>query len=161
SLDEIRQKLDQVVDTERRGIRRRQEQDAPGSSDPFFRELLDPLSNQRLAQLDQLPSDLGGRLQALRDYDFLEPEARQQFEGLLNAMSPEMRRELEGMLDAVFRDQALQQELRRLGEAMQAMFPGFGEVGDEFSGGESVSLRDALKLMGELDQIGQAERELL
>jgi uncharacterized protein with von Willebrand factor type A (vWA) domain len=250
SLDDIRRKLDEVVDTERKGIERRQTtQDAPGASDPMFRELLDRLARERLAQLDQLPNDLGGRLQTLRDYDFLNPQARQQFQdlldslqqqllettfqglrqgiqsltpealnqirqmtrelnellqrrldgeqpdisefmrrwghffpegihnvdqlaehlrdqmaqlqGLLNAMSPEMRRELEGLLDSVFRDQALQQELRCLAEAMHEMFPGFGEPGDEFSGDEPVSLRDALKLMGEMDQISQAEKDLL
>ena len=80
SLDEIRQQLEQVVDTERRGIQRRLGQTddsgqppAPGSSDPMFRELLEKLARDRLTQLDDLPADAGGRLQALRNYDFLDP----------------------------------------------------------------------------------------
>jgi uncharacterized protein with von Willebrand factor type A (vWA) domain len=252
SLEDIRHKLDNVVDTERQGIRRRLDgNEAPGSSDPMFRELLDKLARDRLDKLDRLPPDLGGRLQALRDYDFLDPDARQQFQeflkslqeqvfqstfqglrqgiesltpealrqiremarelndllerrmqgeqpdisdfmrkwgpffpdgirdvdqlaehirqqmaqmqGLLNAMTPEMRRELEGVLDSVLQDRGLQYELSRLAAAMHAMFPGFGETGEdeEFFGEEAVSLQDALKLMGEMDQIGQVERSLL
>lgn len=258
SLEEIRQQLEQVVDTERRGIQRRLGQTddsgqppAPGSSDPMFRELLEKLARDRLAQLDDLPADAGGRLQALRNYDFLDPGARElfqdllkslqeqvlqstfkgltqgiqsltpetlrqiremthdlnrlldqraagehpdisdfmakwgqffpdgihdvdqlaehlrqqmaQMQGLLNSLSPDMRRELEGLLESVFQDQALQFELSRLAAAMHQLFPDFGDTGadDEFFGDESVSLKDALKLMGEMDELSRVEQSLL
>ena len=244
SLEDIRHKLEEVVTTERTGIERRLSQDAPGASDDSFRELLEKLARERLDQLDRLPEDLGGRLHGLRDYDFLDPQARQQFEdllkslqeqllestfqglrqgiqsltpealrqiremvhdlnrlldqrldfsefmrkwghffpegvhnldqltqhlrqqmaqiqGLLNAMSPQMRRELEGLLDAALRDEGLQQELSRLAATLRQLFPDFGDVPDEFSGEESIPLSEALKLMGELDDISQAEKRLL
>ncbi|HYY88838.1 MAG TPA: VWA domain-containing protein, partial [Chloroflexota bacterium] len=91
SLEDIRHKLDNVVDTERQGIRRRLDgNEAPGSSDPMFRELLDKLARDRLDKLDRLPPDLGGRLQALRDYDFLDPDAREQFQELLKSLQEQV-----------------------------------------------------------------------
>jgi uncharacterized protein with von Willebrand factor type A (vWA) domain len=86
-----------------------------------------------------------------------------QMQGLLNAMSPEMRQELAGLMQSVLQDAGLQHELAQLAEAMEEMFPGFGQTGmdEEFSGQESVSLKDALKLMGEMDELGELERSLV
>src|SRR5204862_6215735 len=86
-----------------------------------------------------------------------------QMQGLLNAMSPEMRKELEGLLESVFQDDALQRELGRLSAAMHQLFPGFGETGadEPFLGREAVSLQDALKLMGEVDESGGVGQSLL
>src|ERR1051326_582123 len=67
SLDDIRRQLQQVIDTEREGIQRRLGQ----SDDSSFRELLEKLARERLQQLDRLPPDTGGQLDALREYDFL------------------------------------------------------------------------------------------
>jgi uncharacterized protein with von Willebrand factor type A (vWA) domain len=86
-----------------------------------------------------------------------------QMQGLLNSLSPDMRRELEGLLESVFQDQALQFELSRLAASMHQLFPDFGDTGsdDEFFGDESVSLKDALKLMGEMDELSRVEQSLL
>ena len=34
------------------------------------------MAAQKQEQLDQLPEDLGGAVQGLQDYDFMDPEAR-------------------------------------------------------------------------------------
>lgn len=149
-FDEIKERLDEVVDTERRSIRHRlgdeddegdapsgaepseaqpgapgqdqqarsaqsgqqpagaqagrqssssqsgesgqsgQQSAAPGSSDPMFRELLENLARRHLEQLDHLPPDVGGRIKELRDYDFMDPEARQKFEELLQMLQQQV-----------------------------------------------------------------------
>ena len=143
ALDDIKEKLDQVIDTERGGIRRRigedddpqpsgasespqgqsptaphsdQEQSptaAPGSSDPMFREILEGMARKHLEQLDHLPPDVGGRIKELRDYDFMDPEARQQFEELLQMLQQQI-------MQSYF--QGLQQSLQAVTpEAMRQM----------------------------------------
>jgi uncharacterized protein with von Willebrand factor type A (vWA) domain len=63
---------------------------APGSTDPMFRDILEGMARRHLEQLDQLPPDVGGRIKELRDYDFMEPEAREQFEELLKMLQQQV-----------------------------------------------------------------------
>ncbi|HEY3118855.1 MAG TPA: VWA domain-containing protein [Chloroflexota bacterium] len=63
---------------------------APGSSDPMFRDIMESMVRKRLEQLDHLPPDVGGRIQELRDYDFMEPEAREQFEELMKMLQQQV-----------------------------------------------------------------------
>ncbi len=296
-LDDIRERLDNVVRTERQGIRDRmgaspstpnqpsessegpdqsgaetgsepEPGDAggtpssrptssqqsrrgsmPGAQDPIFREIMEGAARKRLEQLDHLPSDIGGQIQELRNYDFMEPEARRQFdelvqmmqqqimqsyfqslqqslqqmtpeamaqirdmvhdlnamlderrrgeepdfegfmkkwrklfpagmnnlddllnhlhkqmgqmESLLNSMTPEMRQQLEDLMGAVFQDQSFRQEMAELARNMQALRPGFGEGEFDFSGDEPVTLQEAMRLMGDLNSMGELEQELM
>ncbi len=116
ALDDIKERLAKIVDTERSTIQERRQpppsapsasdSDAPNdgpstdqstsgearpaSPDPDFQQLLENLSKRRLQQLDQLPADPGGQIQQLREYDFLSPDARQQFEDLLNELQKQV-----------------------------------------------------------------------
>src|SRR5437667_11544934 len=72
TVEELRQKVQDVIDTERGGIDRRLKE-----SEPDARKLLDRIARQRNDQLDRLPDDLGGRVKSLRDYEFVDDEARQ------------------------------------------------------------------------------------
>ncbi|MBI4287674.1 MAG: VWA domain-containing protein [Chloroflexi bacterium] len=94
ALDDIQKQLNQVIDKERQTLRQRlnegdrdrdRDQGRP-PADPAMRKLLQDLARKRLQQLDALPSDIGGRIKQLRDYDFMDPGARQQFEGLLKTL---------------------------------------------------------------------------
>jgi uncharacterized protein with von Willebrand factor type A (vWA) domain len=80
---------------------------APGSSDPMFREILEGMARKHLEQLDHLPPDVGGRIKELREYDFMEPEARQQFEELLQMLQ----------------QQIMQNYFRGLQQSLQSMTP--------------------------------------
>lgn len=298
-FDDLKERLDQVIDTERQGIERRlhgdqepgdrgqgtddreQEQEsgagdpgpgdesqtrpqspdpasegspagagaAPGSSDPMFRQIMEGMARKRLEQLDHLPPDVGGRIHELREYDFLEPEAREQFEelmrmlqqqvlqsyfqglqrsieqltpealqqihemvrdlnemmqqrlkgeepdfqefkrkwgqffpneiqnldqlldylqermgqmqSLLNSMTSEMREQLENMLDSAFQDSQFQWEMAQLGANMQRLRPGMGGDQYDFSGDEPVTLQEAMRLMGDMNSMGDLERDLL
>ena len=64
TVDQLRQEVQDIVDTERQGIERRQNEAAT----PEARKLMDRIAGQRNDQLDRMPDDLGGRVKALRDY---------------------------------------------------------------------------------------------
>jgi len=115
-MDDIKERLDQVLDKERKGIQQRlddmhgqsgpQEQQGPqgqalsgqgGSGqqggpagDESLRELLRSMADKHVTQLDKLPPDVGGSIKELRDYDFMDPEARQQFQELLETLQKQV-----------------------------------------------------------------------
>ena len=298
-LDQIREQLDRILETERQGILNRledsdesasagEEAPTPGEDDqqglgegqgastpsraehadggavgegtqrdgqpdspaPALSELLQRIASNRLQQLDQLPPDVGGRIKALRDYDFMDPSARQQFEellemlqqqvlqnyfqgmqqgiqamtpeairqtqqmvhdlndllqqrlhgeepdleefmrkwgqyfpdgiedvdqlvdhmqgqiaqmdSLLRSMTPEMRGQLEDMLDSVFQDGEFQNEMAELAANLERPNPTGGRGDDfQFFGDEPITLQEALKLMGGLNDMEQMERQLM
>ncbi|MBI4213336.1 MAG: VWA domain-containing protein [Chloroflexi bacterium] len=284
-MDDIKERLERVLQTEREGIQRRlqgappgppdseqtpdsqrqaqsKENDQPGESSPAspagspspfsndtdLQQLLESMARRRLDQLDALPPDVGGRIQQLRDYDFMDPEARQQFEELLDqlkaqvlqnyfqgmkqalgaatpeqmaelknmlqdlnemleqhrrgddsgfqdfmekwgqyfpsgiqnpdqlaqhlqqqmaqmrslmeSMTPEMRHELQQMVDALFQDGGLMEEIADLVGNLSRMFPQPGER-FSFTGDEPVTMQEAMRLMGDMQDLDQLERELM
>src|SRR5215472_19053105 len=67
TVESIREQLQDVIDTERVGIDRKVDQARPEQ-----RKLMDKLARQRRNQLDRMPDDLGGRMKALRQYEFMD-----------------------------------------------------------------------------------------
>jgi len=104
--EEINEKLDQIVEGEREGIDRRVDE-ASRSGDRRRQEILDDLAAPRRQELDELPPDLAGRVQALQQYDFMDDGARQAFEELMDEL----------------REQLLQSTFNQLSEGMQNMDP--------------------------------------
>jgi len=86
TVDQLRQEVQEIVDTERQGIERRQTEAAT----PEARKLMDRIAGQRNEQLDRMPEDLGGRVKALRDYEFVDDGARQKFEALMQRLQKQM-----------------------------------------------------------------------
>src|SRR5581483_8599848 len=80
---------------------------APGSTDPMFREILESMARKHLEQLDHLPPDVGGRIKELRDYDFMDAEARKQFDELMQMLQ----------------QQVMQSYFKGLQQSLQAMTP--------------------------------------
>src|SRR3954454_23559709 len=82
---DIAERLDEVVDMERRGIERRQ-QDAAAETEETGesrrQDIVDRLAQDRTQQLDELPPDLAGKVRSLQDYDFMDDTARERFEEL-------------------------------------------------------------------------------
>ena len=103
ALEEIKQKLAEVVKTEREGINRR---------------LAGEAAAHKEKALDQLPPDPAGRIRELQRYDFVDPEARRLFEELLQSLRQRMLRPLLQNMQ-----QSLQnmnpQDLQRLREMLQ------------------------------------------
>ncbi|MGH7324566.1 MAG: VWA domain-containing protein [Candidatus Rokuibacteriota bacterium] len=122
SLEDIKRKLDEVVQTERAGIERRLEETRAGTRSgnvpAKLGEQFERMAARNRQQLDRLPPDPAGRIRGLQDYDFVDPEARRLFEELLAALRQQM---LQPFLQGV--QQALQgmkpEDLKRLREMLQ------------------------------------------
>src|SRR5205809_98858 len=52
--------------------------------------LLEEMSDERRQQLDEMPPDLAGRVQALQSYDFMDDAARQHFEELMDELRQQL-----------------------------------------------------------------------
>jgi uncharacterized protein with von Willebrand factor type A (vWA) domain len=99
-LDGLAERLSAIVDQERAGIERRLRDAeraaldaAPGPQQDQARmaeQVLRRAAQQRRDRLDALPPDLAGRLHGLRDYEFMDPAARDAF----NALTDELRQQL-------------------------------------------------------------------
>src|SRR6202022_1959918 len=86
TVDQLRQQVQDVIDTEKSGIDRRLSEVETAEA----KKLLDRIARQRNEQLDRLPDDLGGRVKGLRDYEFVDDEARQKFEQLMEKLQKQM-----------------------------------------------------------------------
>ena len=70
--------------------------------DPQLAQMLRRIAARRLERLDGLPPDVGGRLRALQDYDFLDPEARERYDDLVDRLRHStLDRYAKGLADAV------------------------------------------------------------
>ena len=98
-LADVREELDAIVGTERRGIERRLAEAAGGDAgEESLRRMLTEMSTRRQEELSAMPSDPGGLIGALRDYDFLEPSARERFEALVERLG---RQVLDGWFEGL------------------------------------------------------------
>jgi uncharacterized protein with von Willebrand factor type A (vWA) domain len=99
-LDGLAERLSGIIDEERSGIERRLADAertaldaAPGEDQDRARmaeQVLRRAAQQRRDRLDALPPDLAGRLHGLRDYEFMDPAARDAF----NSLTDELRQQL-------------------------------------------------------------------
>lgn len=106
TIDDVRQKLDEVLKTERDGIRRRltdgKERVQRGEVPEGMQKTLEKLAAQNQKTLDQLPRDPAGRIRQLQDYDFMDPEARRLFQELMQMLRQQMLKPyLQGMQQAM------------------------------------------------------------
>lgn len=96
-LGDIREELASIVAQERRGIERRLA--GGGADDAGLERLAAELAARRQERLESLPEDIGARIRALGDYDFLEPEARDRYAALVERLRGQV-------LDATFQGMA-------------------------------------------------------
>ncbi len=164
-LEDLTRQLEEIIQTERAGIERRVQEgrerlaraeeqqgrdartggaertDERGAEetslpDPALQRLLERLAQQKLAFLDQLPPDPAGRIRALSDYEFMDPEARRKFQELL----------------ASLQRQVLEQTFQGLHQAIQNLTP-------ETIGELRQMLRDLNELLQEHARGGQPDIE--
>ena len=110
--DRLKDRLRDVVDTERAGIDRRlnearRELEEAGDEGERLQapmRLLEERAERGKETLDALPESTAGALLELKEYDFIDPEARRKFQELLDMLNQQM-------LENFFRDmrQGLQQ----------------------------------------------------
>jgi uncharacterized protein with von Willebrand factor type A (vWA) domain len=99
-MGELGERLEGIIGRERAGMEERlaaAEQaslDAPTGEEHeqarLAEQVLRRAAQQRRDRLDSLPPDVAGRLHGLRDYEFMDPEARDAF----NALTDELRQQL-------------------------------------------------------------------
>jgi uncharacterized protein with von Willebrand factor type A (vWA) domain len=101
-LGDIRRELEEIVADERAGVERRLERAAEDAPDADTARVAQDLAARRLDRLDGLPPDLGERIRDLREYDFLEQDARQRFDELVERLSKQVLDQFaQGMSDAI------------------------------------------------------------
>ncbi len=123
--DDIGQRLQEIIDTERAGISQRLQEtasrlestDAGELSQETGRELLrmmEQRAERNRVLLDQLPPDAAGRIRELNDYDFMDAEARARFDELIRSLQ-------QRILDSHAQD--LSQQLQDMGPAGRQGLP--------------------------------------
>ena len=104
SLEDIKKKLDEVMATEKQGIKDRTPEG--------------PQRRQREQKLDAIPPDPAGRLRDLQKYDFVSPEAKQKFQELLDSLRQQMTQPFFGAMQQAMKNMS-PQDLARMREMMQ------------------------------------------
>src|SRR3989442_1532943 len=154
ALEDIKRKLEDVIRTEREGIRQRLAPQAAATKE---------------AALDALPPDPAGRIRALQDYAFVDPEAHRLFEELLRSLRQQMlkpflsglQQALEGMTPADLARlremlQDLNRMLRQKADGGEPDFHAFRDRrGQHFSGVESLDqlLQQIGRQMAQMQQL--------
>src|SRR5437763_2244835 len=160
---DIAQQLREVVDMEREGIEKLQ-QEARESGDPRWQEITDQVAQERRMQLDLLPPDLAGQVQELQNYEFTSSEARERFEelmdqlrqqlmqsyfnqmsGAMSDVSPEQLQRMKDMFNSL--NQLL--EMREAGQDTTAAFDQFMQQFGDFFPNNPQTLDELLEQMAE------------
>ncbi|MBN1188665.1 MAG: hypothetical protein JXA46_02840 [Dehalococcoidales bacterium] len=98
-----------------------------------------------------------------KNLDELMERLKQQMEqaqSLLNSLSDEQRQSLQDMMDSMM-DDATRSELERLGSNLQALDPDFFPgMPYDFTGDESLSFNEAMKLMETLQKMDRLEEQI-
>lgn len=156
---DVAERLDEVVGMERQGIDRRVGE-AGEEGDQRRRDIVEELARERRRQLDELPPDLAGRVQALQQYDFMDDAARERFEALMDELRQELLRSTFNQMEGALRDVSPEQmqrmkdmlaELNRMLEQRERGeepdFDGFMERYGDFFPGNPQSLDELLEQM--------------
>ncbi len=101
-FDGFRERLDEIIDMELQCIDEWL-QDEPGEAQNFSSDVLKSVADRNLEALDRLPDDTAGKIKALEDYEFLNPEAQKKYLELVNelrrAMTNMFFRDIENMVE--------------------------------------------------------------
>ncbi len=142
-LGDIRRELEEIVDQERTGVEQRLERSGTGEGDPDLERMLQDVAGKRLERLDALPADVGERIRDLREYDFLEPAARERFDALVERLGQQVLDQfVQGMGDAI--RSMTPEDL----DANRAMVRDLNELIRERIGGNEPDVREFLAKHG-------------
>ena len=150
-VDDLRQRLDNILSKERRGIQKRlneakKESEGEEGSERSQKKALNRLLEQRaehnLEVLDSLPSGVGSAIKELTDYAFMDPDAQGMFQELLDMLrgqmdrnvSQEMAQRLQNItLEDLTQIRSMLQELNQmLSDKISGMESNFGEFMSRF-----------------------------
>ena len=109
-MRDLKERLDDVLQTERAGMDRRLseiEENLAGMSGEEaeqaskLRDLFKQRADRNRERLDQLPESTAGALRELQEFDFIDPEAQRKFQELMD----ELRKEMLGSVASEMREQ--------------------------------------------------------
>jgi uncharacterized protein with von Willebrand factor type A (vWA) domain len=89
-MDDINERLGDIIDQERQGIDRMRNQGQDESADPDMRRLAEQMAQRKSDAMDAIPDDAAGRLKQLMDYEFVDQQAREQFQELVDELRQKM-----------------------------------------------------------------------
>ena len=133
-MDDIKERLKDVLKTEREGISKRLDEAAAKAGDAEGPEraemeqltkLLEQRAQRNLEKLDALPDSAGGAIRELMEYDFMDPEAQRKFQELLDMLQSQMAQNLSQDIMQRLRDMtpddiaAMQDMLSQLNQMLQ------------------------------------------
>ncbi|MEE8418736.1 MAG: hypothetical protein V3S02_01330, partial [Dehalococcoidales bacterium] len=178
-MDEIRERLDKILETERQGIQKKLDETKQkiesGESDlsPEVMERLLKNVEDRAAQnrqkLDEMPPDVGGQIKELTDYNFMDEDARNQFKELMDMLKKQAMEQFgKDMVERLKNiDPAAMANMRHMVEALNQMleqrmkgeepdFDGFmDQFGDFFGDNPPQNLDELVENLQ--NQIAQAQ----
>ena len=150
-VDDLKERMDEIIQLEREGIKRRVDEateqvEADESEDKTQQESLLDLLKKRAdnnrEKLDALPEGLAGQLKELMEYDFMDPEAQEKFQELLDALKSQMSQNMgQQMMDQIKgmseEDQAATRDMMRalnemIRDKMSGQEPDFDGFMDKF-----------------------------
>jgi uncharacterized protein with von Willebrand factor type A (vWA) domain len=82
-------------------------------------------------------------------------------QSLFDSMTPQQRRELQDLMEGLFQNEEMQQELAELAMNLEQLYP-MGSMRRQypFQGDDSLSFMEAMRLMQELQEMDQLEKQL-
>lgn len=138
-LDDLKERLDDIINTERQGIQsrlddaRQQADSAPESErsqQQSLYNLLEQRANRNLEKLDNLPEGVGGQLKELMEYDFIDPDAQRKFQELLDLLKSQMAQNISQQMQQSLQNMspedmaAVREMMRDLNRMMQDKLQG-------------------------------------
>lgn len=88
-MQDIREKLDNIVQSERKGMQKRLDETA-NSDQKELRNMLEKQIQKKQQFLDKLPRDPGQQMRQLSDYEFMDSQARQEFQELMQQIQQQI-----------------------------------------------------------------------
>jgi uncharacterized protein with von Willebrand factor type A (vWA) domain len=168
-VQDIKERISDIVETERVGIERRRHEalGAEGSATKEDRQALASIADRRAEALDHVPEEPGSAVTTLADYEFFNDFARAKFEALMDMLQRQvlqthfktMQQSMQGLTAGKIA--ALTEALRALNDLIEqrdSMFPSDFERFRETYGSHfprSTNLDDLLVQVGE--QAAQTE----
>jgi uncharacterized protein with von Willebrand factor type A (vWA) domain len=89
-LDDINERLSDIIDQERGGIDRMRQSSQDPNADEDMRRLAEQMAQRKSDALESIPEDAAGRLKQLMDYEFVDQAAREAFQELVDELRQKM-----------------------------------------------------------------------
>ena len=118
-MQDIKEQLDEIVKAEREGMQKRLE-DTKDSQEKALRQMLEKQVQKKEQFLDKLPNDPGGQMRQLSDYEFMNQEARDKFQELMQKVQQQILGSyFQGMKEAM--ESTTPEQMKEMREMVQEL----------------------------------------